>query len=84
MKTIHRPVLVQNERPADRIVRGITGALLLVIAFSFFGTPFALFEGAIVIALIAVGALTLLSGLIGWCPVYALLGFSSCTPPAPR
>jgi hypothetical protein len=67
-----------NQGPVDRIVRSIVGAALLaVVVFSLEG-PIALVEGAIALAIGAVGAVTLLTGLIGWCPTYALLGISTC------
>jgi hypothetical protein len=67
-----------NQGPVDRIVRSIVGAALLaVVVFSLEG-PIALVEGAIALAIGAVGSVTLLTGLIGWCPTYALLGISTC------
>ena len=69
-----------NEGPIDRIVRSVVGAALVaVVAFSFEG-PIALVEGVIALALGAFGAVTLLTGLIGWCPAYALLGIRTCAP----
>ena len=69
-----------NEGPIDRIVRSVVGAALVaVVAFSFEG-PIALVEGVIALALGAFGAVTLLTGLIGWCPAYALLGIKTCAP----
>jgi hypothetical protein len=69
-----------NEGPIDRIVRSVVGAILLaVVAFSFEG-PIALVEGVIALAIGIFGAVTLLTGLIGWCPAYALLGIRTCAP----
>jgi hypothetical protein len=69
-----------NEGPIDRIVRSVVGAALLaVVAFSFEG-PIALVEGVIALAIGIFGAVTLLTGLIGWCPAYALLGIRTCEP----
>jgi hypothetical protein len=68
-----------NQGPVDRIVRSVVGATLLaIVAFSLEG-PVALVEGAIALVIGAVGAVTLLTGLIGWCPTYALLGISTCS-----
>ena len=74
-----------NEGPIDRIVRSVVGAALLaIVAFSLEG-PIALVEGAIALAVGIAGAVTLLTGAIGWCPAYALLGINTCAPRnAPR
>jgi uncharacterized membrane protein YeaQ/YmgE (transglycosylase-associated protein family) len=69
-----------NEGPLDRIVRGVVGAILLaVVAMSFEG-PVALIEGAFAVIVGVVGAGLFLTGLIGWCPAYALFGLSTCSP----
>jgi hypothetical protein len=68
-----------NQGPVDRIVRSIIGAALLAIVVFSLDGPIALVEGAIALVIGAVGAVTLLTGLIGWCPTYALLGISTCT-----
>lgn len=67
-----------NERPIDRIVRAIVGVILLAIVFFSLEGPVALVEGAISLSLGIVGGFTLLTGLIGWCPAYALFGVSTC------
>ncbi len=67
----------KNERPADRIVRTIVGAILLAIVFSSLQGSVALVEGTISLSFGIVGAFTLLTGLIGWCPTYALFGIST-------
>jgi hypothetical protein len=69
-----------NEGPIDRIVRGVVGAILVaIVAFSFEG-PVALFEGALALAIGIFGAGLLLTGVMGWCPAYALLGIRTCAP----
>lgn len=85
---LHYPkvqLMETNQGPVDRIVRSVMGATLLaIVAFSVEG-PIALVEGAIALVIGAVGAVTLLTGLIGWCPTYALLGISTCADrPAAR
>jgi len=68
-----------NEGLIDRIIRGVVGAILLaIVAFSLEG-PVALVEGAIVLPIGIVGAFGFLTGLIGWCPAYALLGIKTCS-----
>lgn len=66
-----------NERPIDRIVRTIVGATLLAIVFFSLEGPVAIVEGSISLSFGIVGAFTLLTGLIGWCPTYALFGFTT-------
>ncbi len=68
-----------NQGPLDRVVRSVVGAALLAFVAVSLEGPIALVEGAISLAIGAVGAVTLLTGLIGWCPTYALLGISTCS-----
>jgi hypothetical protein len=60
-----------NEASWDRIVR-----VLLGIALLFLGLGGALTGGLGVIAAI-VGVVLLLTGLVGWCPLYALFKLST-------
>jgi hypothetical protein len=62
-----------NESPRERIVRGSAGAMLLMAAF-FLEGPYDVFQGMFGIALLVVGGLSLVTGLVGRCPVYALCG----------
>lgn len=56
-----------NESGLDRIIRVIVGIGLL--AFYFTGTV----TGGLGTAFIVLGALALLTGAVGFCPLYALL-----------
>jgi hypothetical protein len=56
-----------NESSLDRIIRVIFGIALLALYFT--GTV----TGGIGIVLIVLGAVALLTGLVGFCPLYALL-----------
>ena len=56
-----------NESMLDRIIRVIAGIALLALYFT--GTV----TGAVGIILIVLGAVLLLTGLVGFCPLYALL-----------
>ncbi len=51
----------------DRIVRIIAGIGITSLAFVGPQTPWAF-----------LGLIPLATGLIGWCPPYAVLGFSTC------
>lgn len=57
----------QNVGSVERIIRIIAGAVILSLAFVGPKTPWAF-----------LGIVPLATGLIGWCPPYALLGFSTC------
>ena len=60
-----------NESNVDRIIRVVLGVLLLVLGFGgFVGGTFGL-------VLMIVGSLSLITGVIGWCPIYAILKFKT-------
>jgi hypothetical protein len=66
------PVMTRNVGTIDRIARFAIAAATLPFAFVGPATPWAF-----------LGAIPLLTGLIGYCPLYSVLGFSSCpTRPA--
>ncbi|APT90459.1 hypothetical protein CSPHI_04695 [Corynebacterium sphenisci DSM 44792] len=68
----------RNESTADRAVRAIAGIILLILAFTIAGAPWNWVLGI-------VGAVLLITGAVGFCPLYRLLGFSTCpAPAAPR
>jgi hypothetical protein len=56
----------------DRVLRIVGGVILLLLTF--FG-PFTelLYPWGLL------GAVPLITGMIGWCPAYSLFGFRSCT-----
>jgi hypothetical protein len=56
-----------NIHPTERKVRIIAGVVLVSLAFFGPANPWFL-----------LGLIPLATGLIGWCPPYAILGFSSC------
>ncbi len=56
-----------NEGTLDRVLRVIVGALVLSLAFVGPKTPWAY-----------IGLIPLVTGLIGYCPVYSLLGVKTC------
>lgn len=60
-------LLPTNEHPIERIARIALGVGLLAIVFVGPQTPWGW-----------IGAVPLATGLIGSCPLYTLLGFSTC------
>ena len=60
-----------NEGTWDRALRIMLGAVLLYLGLG------GVVTGAAGIALSVVAVLLLLTGLIGWCPLYSLLGIST-------
>lgn len=56
-----------NEGAIDRILRVVVGAGILSLAFIGPQTPWAY-----------LGAIPLLTGIVGFCPAYALLGINTC------
>jgi hypothetical protein len=65
-----------NEGDWDRTVRILGGILLLGVGWGFGA-------GAIGTVLIAIGAIALGTGLVGWCPAYTACGVSTRKAPAP-
>lgn len=57
--------MTKNESNIDRLIRTIVGFVLLILAV-YTG-------GAIQIILAVIGAISLATGLIGFCPLYMLL-----------
>ena len=61
------PLLDHNEGPIDRALRIIVGMALIALVFVGPKTAWGW-----------VGLLPLVTGLVGSCPLYGVLGFSSC------
>ena len=59
-----------NEGGVDRILRVIVGIAVLSLAFIGPKTPWAY-----------LGIIPLLTGMVGFCPLYALLGVNTCGLP---
>ena len=57
----------QNIHPMERAARVVVGAFLVSLAFWGPESPWFL-----------LGAVPLVTGLVGWCPPYAMLGISTC------
>ena len=58
----------KNIHPVERTVRVIAGLALIAMAFVGPKNPWFL-----------LGLVPLLTGLMGWCPPYALLGINTCS-----
>jgi hypothetical protein len=56
-----------NEGAVDRVLRVVVGAGILSLAFVGPQTPWAY-----------LGVIPLLTGLVGFCPLYAVLGVNTC------
>lgn len=60
-----------NVEIEDRALRIILGLALMAAALGLYGPNYTTVWGW-------VGAVPLVTGLIGWCPAYALLGIKTC------
>jgi hypothetical protein len=65
-------LLPANEGPLDRALRVVVGLALLALVFVGPRTPWGW-----------LGLVPLATGLLGSCPVYTLLGLSTCPRPRP-
>jgi len=64
-----------NENGIDRAIRIILGIAALAVAFMTLGVM----DGEILGIIVAVvGAILLLTGFVGFCPAYRLVGLSTC------
>lgn len=63
--------MLTNEGTLDRAARVILGIVLLALAFTGPRTPWGF-----------VGILPLVTGLVGFCPLYRVLGINTCRRPA--
>lgn len=69
-----------NEGTADRVIRVLVGVILGVVAWMALG----LADGAILGIIAGVVALVfILTGIVGFCPAYVLLGIRTC-PMSPQ
>jgi hypothetical protein len=59
-----------NEGAWDRVIRIVAGALLLYGAWI-------MWPGTAGVVFAVVGAIALITGIVGWCPVYALFHVST-------
>ena len=64
-----------NEGAADRGVRMLAGILFVFAGWALSLNPLG-------IAVAAIGAVALATGIVGWCPAYTLFGVSTLKAPA--
>ncbi len=62
-----------NEGAVDRILRVLVGIAILSLAFVGPRTPWAY-----------LGIVPLLTGIVGFCPLYAILGINTCGGSRPK
>ncbi len=60
-----------NEAGLDRVIRVIVGIILLALGWA------GVVTGGAGIFLKIIGFVPLITGLVGWCPLYAVLRFST-------
>lgn len=63
--------MTTNEGTLDRIVRVVVGLALLGLALGLYGPDYTTAWGWI-------GVVPLVTGVVGWCPAYSLLGIKTC------
>ncbi len=64
-----------NESGADRATRVVVGIIALILAFVVLGAMDANITGIIVAV---IGGIMVLTGAVGYCPAYSLVGLSTC------
>ena len=60
-----------NESNVDRIIRAVAGVVLLYLGFG------GVLGGGLAIVADVLGVVLLLTGAVGFCPIYALLKFNT-------
>lgn len=64
-----------NENGIDRTLRLILGVVLLIASYMWLGVAAGEITGIIAAV---IGAVLLITGLVGFCPAYRLVGMSTC------
>ena len=64
-------MFTQNESMLDRVIRFVLGAVLLYAWY------IVLVTGLLATVALVLGIILVLTGLIGWCPLYSLFGMST-------
>lgn len=63
----------KNVGNADRIIRVILAAVFAVLYFT------GIVPGTVGLVLVALGVIFVLTSLISFCPIYAIVGLNTCT-----
>jgi hypothetical protein len=63
----------KNMGIADRIIRALVAVVIFALYFS------GIITGTLGIVLMVVAAIFLLTGLVSFCPLYTVVGLSTCT-----
>ncbi len=66
-----------NEGGWDRVIRIIAGIALEYAAWATWPASIVSGPGAVSIVLLVIGAIALVTGIVGWCPGYTLFGVST-------
>jgi hypothetical protein len=74
---IGREMMKPNVGDRERLFRTILGVYAMLLGFLFV-------QGVVGIILGALGAVSLLTGITGWCGIYALMGKSTVTQDEPE
>lgn len=61
-------MFMQNEGRWDRVIRFVVGAVLVYVWYA------ALVTGLLATVLLVIGLVLLITSVIGWCPLYTVLG----------
>lgn len=61
-------MFTQNESVVDRVIRFVLGAVLIYAWYA------ALLTGVLATVALVIGIILVLTGIIGWCPLYSLFG----------
>jgi hypothetical protein len=64
-------MFTQNESTIDRVIRFVLGAVLVYVWYA------ALVTGVLATVALVIGIILVLTGLIGWCPLYSLFGMKT-------
>jgi hypothetical protein len=70
--------MVRNESNVDRTVRALVGAVLLIAWVAGW------LSGTLAVVLGVIGIVLLATAAMGFCPMYRLLGISTCAVPQKR
>lgn len=70
--------MVRNESNLDRILRAVVGAAILIAWIA------GALSGAWAVILGLIGLVLVATAIVGFCPLYRLLGISTCPVPTKR